>query len=99
MGRRMVVTNSTGNNSIFNFPVQGAGSDGFKFSLLLLDGELRDLDARVVHILHDEIIVEANEEIAGQVNKIVKGCMEKTFEQLKLGVPMNVEPDIRDAWG
>jgi DNA polymerase I len=51
-GRRMVVTNLTASNSIVNFPVQGTGSDGFKFALWKLDGELRDLDARVVHILH-----------------------------------------------
>jgi len=99
MGRRMVVTNSTESNSIVNFPVQGTGSDGFKFALWKLDGKLRDLDARVVHILHDEIIVEAKADIAGQVKGIVKDCMEKAFEDLKLGVSMHVVPEVRDAWG
>ena len=95
----MVVTNSTKDNSIVNFPVQGTGSDGFKFALWQLDGELKSLDARIVHILHDEIIVEANNEIADKVFAIVKKCMEKAFEQLKLGVRMIAEPDIRSAWG
>jgi DNA polymerase I len=99
MGRRMVVTNSTKTKSIINFPVQGAGSDGFKFALWSLDGELRDLDAKVVHILHDEIIVEAKEEIAGQVKGIVKDCMERAFEQLKLGVLMHVKPKGKNTWG
>jgi DNA polymerase I len=99
MGRRMVVTNSTESNSIVNFPVQGTGSDGFKFALLLLDGELQGMDARIVHILHDEIIVEANEEIADKVEGIVKNCMEKAFEDLKLEVRMLVEPVEGDAWG
>ena len=98
-GRRMLVTNSTKDNSIVNFPVQGTGSDGFKFALLLLDSKLRDMDARIVHILHDEIIVEVKEDIADKVEEIVKNCMESAFEQLKLGVLMKVEPDIRGAWG
>jgi hypothetical protein len=98
-GRRMIVTNYTESNSIVNFPVQGTGADGFKYALWLLDGRLKGLDARIVHILHDEIIVEANQEIAAQVKEIVKDCMEKAFEQLDLGVSMLVEPDIRGAWG
>ena len=95
---RMIVTNSTTNNSIVNFPVQGTGPDGFKFALLLLDRELKGLDARIVHILHDEIIVEARAEIADKVSEVVKGCMEKAFKQLKLGVLMYVEPDKNDYW-
>jgi len=98
-GRRMVVTNSTDSNSIVNFPVQGTGSDGYKIALLLLDGKLMDLDARVVHILHDEIIVEAKADIAGQVAKVLKGCMEKAFVEMKLGVPMKVVPVEGEAWG
>lgn len=99
MGRRMVVTNSTENNSIINFPVQGTGSDGFKIALLLLDKKLLNLDAQIVHILHDEIIVEAKEEVAEKVAGLVKKCMEKAFEQLKLGVPMMADPKKRDTWG
>ena len=97
MGRRMIVTNSTTNNSIVNFPVQGTGSDGFKFALWKLDKELRNLDARIVHILHDEIIVEARDDIADEVGRIVKNCMEGAFEQLKLGVVMIAEPEV-DTW-
>ncbi|MBT5529851.1 MAG: hypothetical protein HOK35_11875 [Cytophagia bacterium] len=97
--RRMIVTNSTKTKSIINFPVQGTGSDGFKFALYWLDKKLMSLDARVVHILHDEIIVEAKDDIAGQVEEIVKESMEGAFEQLKLGVPMIAKPKRREAWG
>jgi len=98
MGRKMVVTNSTKDSSIVNFPVQGTGFDGFKFALWKLDKKLQGLDARVVHILHDEIIVEARTEIACQVKWIVKGCMESAFEDLKIGMPMLIEPVEGDAW-
>ena len=99
MGRRMLVTNSTESNSIINFPAQGNASDGFKYALWKLDVELRGLDARIVHILHDEIIVEAKEDIADKVKKVVKRCMENAFEQLQLEVPMFAEPEIMDTWG
>ena len=60
--------------------------------------ELRDLDAKVVPILHDEIIVEAKANIAGQVSGIVKGCMQKAFVEMKLGFPMIAEPVESDVW-
>ena len=99
MGRRMVVINSTESNSIINFPVQGTGSDGFKYALWQLDGELQCMDARIVHILHDEIIVEARDDIAGQVSGVVKDCMEKAFTHILPEVSMLAEPDVRDTWG
>ena len=57
--------NSDKENSIFNHPIQGTGADGFKMALIDLDGRLADQDARIVHILHDEIIVETKDDIAG----------------------------------
>jgi len=98
-GRRMLVTNSTGSNSIINFPIQGTGADGFKFALWMLDQKLADLDTKIVHILHDEIIVEANEKIAGKVADILKECMESAFADLIPEFPMVVEPDVRNNWG
>jgi len=98
-GRRLKVNNSTDSNSIVNFPAQGTGADGFKYALWMLDDKLKDLDARIVHILHDEIIVEVKEDIAQQVAGILKECMEKAFADLIPGVPMLVKPIIRNTWG
>jgi DNA polymerase I-like protein with 3'-5' exonuclease and polymerase domains len=36
-------------------------------ALIHLDRQLADQDAKIVHILHDEIIVEAKEDIAREV--------------------------------
>jgi len=54
-------------NSICNHPVQGSGADGFKMALVELDRQLVGHDAQIVHILHDEIIVEVREDIAGDL--------------------------------
>ena len=57
------------------------------------------LDAKIVHILHDEIIVEAKDEDAKEVSDLVKYCMETALEKLIPGVPFEVKPEIRETWG
>ncbi len=64
-----------------------------------LDGELSGKDARIVHILHDEIIIEAREGIAGNVAITVKECMERAFCEIFPEVPFVVTLEIRDTWG
>ena len=44
--------------------MQGTADDGFKLALIYLGEKLKDSDAQIVHILHDEIIVEAKVNIA-----------------------------------
>jgi DNA polymerase I-like protein with 3'-5' exonuclease and polymerase domains len=99
LGRRLRVTEETSEGSLYNFPVQGTAADGFKLALIYLDEKLKDSDAQIVHILHDEVIVEAEADIADDVVKIVKNCMEGAFEKLIPNVPFKVEPGIRDYWG
>jgi DNA polymerase-1 len=98
-GRRLRVTEETSVGALYNFPVQGTAADGFKLAMIYLDEKLKDTDAHIVHILHDEIIVEAKADIADDVAKIVKTCMEDAFEKLIPDVPFKVKPEIRDSWG
>lgn len=86
-------------DSLYNYPVQGTAADGFKIALINLDRQLDGQDARIVHILHDEVIVEARTDIVDAVAVTVKDCMEKAFCDILPGVPFVVEPKIRDSWG
>jgi DNA polymerase-1 len=86
-------------DSLYNYPVQGTAADGFKIALINLDGQIAGKDARIVHILHDEVILEARADIADSVAVTVKNCMEKAFNDILLEVPFVVEPEIRDSWG
>jgi DNA polymerase I len=86
-------------NSLFNWPVQANGADGFKLALYLVSRGLEGVDARIVNTLHDEIIIEARDDIEDQVQAIVKECMERSFEQIIPEVPFVVEPKIADSWG
>ena len=79
--------------------MQGVASDGFKMALVELDRRLAGHDAKIVHILHDEIIVEAREEIAGDVAVTVKACMERAFTKIFPDVLFVVTPEIRESWG
>jgi len=99
LGRALKVNKDTNPNSLINYPVQGTAADGFKMALIRLDDELTDQDARIVHILHDEVIVEAREDIADFVAAAVKICMESSFKDVFLKVSMVVAPVVRDTWG
>jgi len=67
--------------------------------LINLDDLLAGQDARVVHILHDEVIVEARTDIADSVAVTVKNFMEKAFNDILPEVRFVVEPEIRESWG
>ena len=68
--------------SVFCLPVQTNGADGFKLALVSISEKLNGLDARIVHTQHDEIIIEAREDIADQVQAIVKESMEEASERI-----------------
>ena len=68
-------------------------------ALVDLDRRLAGQDARIVHILHDEIIVEVREDIADDLAVVVKDCMERAFTEIFPEVPFVVTPKIRDTWG
>jgi DNA polymerase I-like protein with 3'-5' exonuclease and polymerase domains len=50
------------------------------------------------HFPNDEIIVEARDDIADQVQAIVKESMEEALERIIPEVPFIVEPQIADSW-
>ena len=67
--------------------------------MIKLDRQLDGQDARIVHILHDEVIVEARADIVDSVSMTVKDCVEKAFGDILPEVPFVVEPEIRKSWG
>ena len=90
LGRYLDVTQETKTTTLYNFPVQGTGADGFKMALLDLDERLEGMDAKVVHTMQDEI--------SEKVADILEECMIKPFEALVPSVPDEVELRIQDRW-
>ena len=83
-----------------NLPFQGAGASVTKKALCLIRKELKNsnFDAKIVNVIHDEIVVEANKNCSKQVSKIVQDKMIEAFNYFAPSVPMEVNPQISKCW-
>lgn len=81
-----------------NTPIQGTSADILKRALRLLKDELRETNAKVVNIIHDEIVVEAEADEAADVAEKVERTMRVAGEEYLKTVPVKVETEIADEW-
>jgi DNA polymerase I-like protein with 3'-5' exonuclease and polymerase domains len=81
-----------------NTPIQGTSADILKRALRLLQDELRDTNAQIVNIIHDEIVVEADATEAESVAQKVERAMCAAGEEYLKTVPVKVETEIADEW-
>jgi DNA polymerase I-like protein with 3'-5' exonuclease and polymerase domains len=83
-----------------NTPVQGTGADGLKRALALL-WERRAVcpDAFPVLFVHDEIVVECDEEQADTAADWLRQCMLDGMAPLIEPVPVEVEVTVGRTWG
>ena len=80
-----------------NMPIQGTAADIIKLAMVKVENRLlaEKLDAKLIMQVHDELIVEANEDCAEKVAEILKFEMENAA---KLSVPMEAEVGIGKTW-
>lgn len=83
-----------------NLPFQGAGASVTKLALCRLKRAFDEggWDARIINVIHDEILVEVHKDEAEQVAKIVEENMIAAFNHFAPSVPMAVSPDIDTCW-
>ncbi len=81
-----------------NAPIQGTASDIFKRAMALLDEALLDRDAQIVNSIHDELVVECAEQIAGEIKQVVVRKMIEGAKEFLPRVPVQVDAVIADAW-
>jgi DNA polymerase I len=81
-----------------NTPIQGTSADILKRALRLLKDELRQTTARIVNIIHDEIVVEADANQAAEIAQKVERAMCAAGEEYLRTVPVKVETEIADEW-
>src|ERR1051325_2030886 len=81
-----------------NTPIQGTSADILKRALRLLRDELRETNAQIVNIIHDEIVVEADASNAEEVAAKVERRMQAAGEEYVKAVPVKVETEIADEW-
>jgi DNA polymerase-1 len=81
-----------------NAPIQGTSADILKRALRLLKNELRDTSARIVNIIHDEIVVEVDENEAPEIAQKVARAMCAAGEEYLKSVPVKVESQTACEW-
>jgi len=81
-----------------NTPIQGTSADILKRALKLLRDELRETNAKVVNIIHDEIVVESDADEAQDIAEKVERVMRVAGEEYVKTVPVKVETEIADEW-
>jgi len=95
LGRRIKVKRFT---DAVNYPIQGTGSDLLKMAVAMFGKLKGDLDAYVVNLVHDEIIVEAKEDIADNIKNVLSASMEKAGKILLKKVPIAFDIQIAESW-
>ncbi len=81
-----------------NMPIQGTSADILKRALHLLHKEIRGTSARLVNIVHDEIIVEADAAEAETTAEKLEKAMCAAGEEYVKKVPVKVDVHIADEW-
>ncbi len=81
-----------------NFPIQGTSADILKRALRLLHEKISGTSAKLVNIVHDEIIVEADASEAEITAKRLEKSMCDAGEEYIKKVPVSVDVKISDEW-
>jgi DNA polymerase-1 len=81
-----------------NMPIQGTSSDILKRALRLLHDKFTGTSARLVNIVHDEVIVECDAAEAEQTQKNLEDAMCAAGEEFIKKVPVKVDSKIADEW-
>jgi DNA polymerase I len=83
---------------LLNTPVQGTAADITKAALAKLPVALKGTGARLIGTVHDEILLEAPENMANQAAQILQRVMEQAGHQYLSKVPVKAEVVIVRSW-
>ena len=75
-----------------------SSADIIKRALRLLHDRLKETDAAIVNVVHDEIVVETSESGAEEMSGVVESAMRDAGEEYVKAVPVKVEASVTDEW-
>jgi DNA polymerase-1 len=93
-----------------NYPIQGSGADITKTAVRMVHDELVrvrgengciewwDWPIMLVHVIHDEIVLEAREGFEGEAKAILVDCMTRAWEVFIKTVPIVVDVESNVFW-
>jgi len=87
-------------NEMFNVPIQGTAAEGIKSAMCIFSDRVReaDLDASIVAVIHDELIVEVHQDQAEKVRELLINAMIEGMQWLVPGVVFTVDAHIALSW-
>lgn len=85
---------------LLNIPVQGTAAEGLKCAMFLFRQKVLEdgLDAAIVAVIHDEIIVEVREDQAEWARQLLETTMVRGIEWLVPGIVFEAEASIGTSW-
>lgn len=90
------LTRSAAERMAMNTPLQGSAADVVKLAMLAVERRLAGMKSKMILQIHDELIVDAAEDEADEVVRILKEEMENA---VKLRVPLIAEANTAKNWG
>lgn len=93
-GRKIIADRFT---DAVNYPVQGSGSDLLKMAVVFLHRE-KDSSCRVVNLVHDEILVESDDDHIEKNRNLVAVSMERAGRLILKKVPVGFEIAVSKTW-
>jgi DNA polymerase I len=93
------IVRNAAERAAMNMPIQGTEADLMKIAMTNVEHELETHypNAKMLLQVHDSVLVEAPEEDAKAVAKLLKETMEAVYPQLE--VTLTVDTKIGDNWG
>ena len=82
-----------------NAPIQGTAADIIRRAMIRLPDVIKDLPAKMLLQVHDELVFEVTEDAVEDVIARVRAVMEAAAEPVvKLSVPLVVDAGMGDTW-
>ena len=81
-----------------NMPIQGTSADILKRALRLLHDDISATSAKLVNIVHDEIVVECDAAEAETTAEKLTSAMTRAGSEFITKVPIKVDAHIADEW-
>ncbi|MFN6965244.1 MAG: DNA polymerase [Pyrinomonadaceae bacterium] len=81
-----------------NIPVQGSAADIFKRGLKLTHDAFRGTSARIVNLVHDEVVVECDKSEAEDIKVRLETALRAAGEEYVRLVPIKVDAKLTEVW-
>jgi DNA polymerase-1 len=83
---------------MLNHPVQGLNADINKLAMVKLVKPLAKTNAKLICVVHDEIVLECAKNEVERVSRILHKCMVAAAEKFLNPVPVVVDISVDDSW-